>query len=557
MIVKVKKLNTKLLTKDKYCKEDIIVQIDQSLVSPDIPMGTAEITTTEKVNVAPYEFAQVVDENLKAENIKKGVSILGIVGTAEGGSGGIPIEEVETLPTENIEENKIYVENKSELSIYANTGSIVNLSDMIPISSIVIVDSLPENPELSTDLGFYIYIQNGIPYIFYTMDESPAWFKISVLLFEAEGFDKGFVNDLSQISEQGLYILKENITNYAFNKKNIYQLDSNGEWANFRNYYKDIIKRTIGPILFIPNDVTSIGPSAFADCISLVEIKNAKHIATIGYNAFRGCASLKNIDSLESLISLDNNAFYDCGIKSIDLSKSKLETISSGAFESCKYLESVILPYGLFGIGQFAFKNCTSLKSMTVPDTVGHIQSWAFSNCNSLSSIIIDGNPSIEAAAFDKCFSLTNISFPSVMNIKNQAFQYCNALTSVDLPLVTPIEDYIFNGCVSLISTNFPSATSIGACAFKNCSALTNISFPIVSNIKTEAFRGCSKLTDIYLGYNRVVSLTDVHVFDGGASNTIVHVKPNFDLSTLYAEATNWSSLIASGRITIVEDYVE
>ena len=81
MIVKVKKLNTKLLTKDKYCKEDIIVQIDQSLVSPDVPMGTAEITTTEKVNVAKYEFAQVVDENLKAENIVSGKSILGVNGT--------------------------------------------------------------------------------------------------------------------------------------------------------------------------------------------------------------------------------------------------------------------------------------------------------------------------------------------------------------------------------------------------------------------------------------------------------------------------------------------
>ena len=47
------------------------------------PVGNKEITTTEKVDVAGYATAQVVDANLKPENIKKGVVILGVVGTLE------------------------------------------------------------------------------------------------------------------------------------------------------------------------------------------------------------------------------------------------------------------------------------------------------------------------------------------------------------------------------------------------------------------------------------------------------------------------------------------
>ena len=47
------------------------------------PHGNIEITTTEKVDVANYATAQVVDANLKPENIKKDVVILDVTGTFE------------------------------------------------------------------------------------------------------------------------------------------------------------------------------------------------------------------------------------------------------------------------------------------------------------------------------------------------------------------------------------------------------------------------------------------------------------------------------------------
>ena len=47
------------------------------------PTGNINITNTESVDVAAYATAQVVDANLVAENIKKDVTILGVVGTYE------------------------------------------------------------------------------------------------------------------------------------------------------------------------------------------------------------------------------------------------------------------------------------------------------------------------------------------------------------------------------------------------------------------------------------------------------------------------------------------
>lgn len=45
------------------------------------PTGKKTITDTSETNVAEYAFAQVVDSNLKAGNIKNGVTILGVEGT--------------------------------------------------------------------------------------------------------------------------------------------------------------------------------------------------------------------------------------------------------------------------------------------------------------------------------------------------------------------------------------------------------------------------------------------------------------------------------------------
>lgn len=48
-----------------------------------IPEGTADITTTEPVNVYYQAYAQVKDDNLIPENIRKDISVLGITGTLD------------------------------------------------------------------------------------------------------------------------------------------------------------------------------------------------------------------------------------------------------------------------------------------------------------------------------------------------------------------------------------------------------------------------------------------------------------------------------------------
>jgi N-acetylneuraminic acid mutarotase len=68
------------------------------------PEGEIKITTTESVDVTNYASAKVVDSNLVPENIAKDISILGIVGTFEGGitpTGELAITENGTYDVTN------------------------------------------------------------------------------------------------------------------------------------------------------------------------------------------------------------------------------------------------------------------------------------------------------------------------------------------------------------------------------------------------------------------------------------------------------------------------
>lgn len=74
-------------TSGKYCEADIEVINTQD--GGITPTGNINITDTNATDVTNYATAQVVDADLVAENIKKDVNILGIIGTFEGG-GSLP-----------------------------------------------------------------------------------------------------------------------------------------------------------------------------------------------------------------------------------------------------------------------------------------------------------------------------------------------------------------------------------------------------------------------------------------------------------------------------------
>ena len=109
------------------------------------PSGNINITDTQQTDVTNYATAQVVDANLTAENIADGVTVLGIVGTHQGGGGELPQLHA---PTISIVEDTLTITNPSTngdfvtaFGGYANGVSV----GAIPVSA---------NPLDLTSLGF-------------------------------------------------------------------------------------------------------------------------------------------------------------------------------------------------------------------------------------------------------------------------------------------------------------------------------------------------------------------------------------------------------------------
>ena len=241
--------------------------------------------------------------------------------------------------------------------------------------------------------------------------------------------------------------------------------------------------------LTIPNDVTSIGSSAFRYCSSLTSVVIPDSVTSIGSSAFGYCSSLTSVVIPDSVTS-----------------------IGEGAFAGCSSLTSVVIPDSVTSIDSYAFAQCNSLTSVVIPDSVTSIGSYAFAWCNRLTSVVIpDSVTSIGSSAFGHCSSLTSVVIPdSVTSIGSSAFGYCSSLTSVVIPdSVTSIGSSAFSNCSSLTSIVIPdSVTSIGSSAFDNCSSLK---YNIEGNLK---YLGNSSNPYVYLADTTSTSITSAKIND-------------------------------------------
>ncbi len=286
----------------------------------------------------------------------------------------------------------------------------------------------------------------------------------------------------------------------------------------------------------LPNNINSIGSSAFTNCTSLTSVTIPDSVTSIGDYAFRGCSGLTSITIPDSVTSIGTLAFNNCYFQ-----KDKfINNSSATGYPWGAALYDVIQEDGLCINGTNAGKCRPNAINVTIPDGVTSISASAFTNCTSLSSVTIpDSVTSIGDYAFRGCSGLTSITIPDrVTSIGDYTFYDCGSLTSITIPDgVTYIGDYAFRGCSGLTSITIPDGVEyIRDGSFGYCSSLTSVTIPSSARkIGFGVFSGCmfqnKKLINnsSVTGYPWGATIYDVIQEDGLciSGTTAVKCRPN------------------------------
>jgi hypothetical protein len=335
-------------------------------------------------------------------------------------------------------------------------------------------------------------------------------------------------------------------TGYSFIDGTLSLSDSGTITFSWGNWKELILSVNIG------TGYTSIGASAFSNCINLTSINIPSNVSSIGNSAFSCCTSLSSIVLPTSITALGSSIFSGCAsLSSIVLPKS-LTSIGSYAFYNCTNLSNITLPTTLTSIGSSAFSSCTSLNNVVLPNGITILRDNLFSNCSNLSTLTISGNiTSIGSNTFSGCTSLSNITLPTTLtSIGESAFSGCTSLNNVVLPNgITKLNDSLFSNCSNLSTLTINgSVTSIGKYTFQNCKGLSSITLPnSLNSIDWDAFSNCINLRSITLPSTLPLSSIGSNAF-GGCKFTSINYQSTGGTGYSFIDGT--LSLSGSGTIT-------
>lgn len=334
------------------------------------------------------------------------------------GQGGGGIIDVTELPTEG-DENEIYrlMESSAELWVIMD-GMKMQLAKFFEAQGasakipVYVVDELPAVMEMYDEptltMPVYVIESTGIGYV--SVDgTSTTVFPIAYILFQSEGFDKGWVEDIDSIDVTAA----ENMGVWSVRCGTIstFYKYENGEWSKIETaakvayelsedgaYYKAYAtKAKLFGIVAIASEynglpVAEIKLQGFSGCSGITEIIIPDSVNIIREGAFQYCSSLEKVSGGEGITTIEDYAFNGCSsLTEMDFCK-QVKSIGKWAFKRCTSMRHIGFWEGLVDIGEEAFSDMTSgigsayfdddrseqSSFLYIPSTVKTIGAYAF-----------------------------------------------------------------------------------------------------------------------------------------------------------------------------------
>lgn len=136
---------------------------------------------------------------------------------------------------------------------------------------------------------------------------------------------------------------------------------------------------------------TYVASDAFDYCHKLSEIKLGKNVKHIPANLFSvyGGSGLTELTISENVTSIAPGAFANCvSLKTLNYNADGC-TIGDGAFSACTKLENINIGTNVTAIPKNLYTNNPAIVEVTVPDNITYISEFAFSGCTALKEITI------------------------------------------------------------------------------------------------------------------------------------------------------------------------
>lgn len=248
------------------------------------------------------------------------------------------------------------------------------------------------------------------------------------------------------------------------------------------------------PTLVVPDNITSAGKYAFANCSSMESIQLSNSLPSIEEGLLQNCSALKSLVIPSSVLTVNNYALGGCSaltdLRISDSDETMTANISATAKGMCSEttLESLYVGRNInysstSEDGYSPFYNITTLKNVTfnMNGNISNLGDYYLYKCSAVKSLDLP-----ESLTIIGTYSLADMSSLEFCRMRNNVaevgsygFAYDVALTDLTFSnKVKTLTSNLFYGCIMLPNfTVYPAVTSIQNNVFTNCRSLSNITF--------------------------------------------------------------------------------